>query len=89
MRCLKSTAVLPLLTLLVLPLAVQAQVYKWRDAAGNIHYGDQPPAGTPAQPRKLDPANAASAYTAGRQRGPWPKPGWRSPSQATVNSRPR
>lgn len=67
MRCLKSTAVLPLLTLLVLPLAVQAQVYKWRDAAGNIHYGDQPPAGTPAQTRKLAPANTASADAAAAQ----------------------
>lgn len=60
MRCLTFTAVLPLLTLLVLPLAAEAQVYKWRDATGKIHYSDKPPAGTPAQSRKLGPANSAS-----------------------------
>lgn len=26
-------------------LAASAQVYKWRDAAGNIQYGDHPPSG--------------------------------------------
>jgi hypothetical protein len=60
MRCLISVAVLPLLTLLLLPLAAQAQVYKWRDATGKIHYSDKPPAGTPAQGRKLGPANSVN-----------------------------
>lgn len=35
---------------LLLSLMVQAQVYKWTDTDGKIHYGNQPPAdGQPAQ----------------------------------------
>lgn len=35
---------------LLLSLVVQAQVYKWTDTDGKIHYGNQPPAnGQPAQ----------------------------------------
>lgn len=30
-------------------LAAPAQVYKWRDAAGNIQYGDHPPSGIDAE----------------------------------------
>ncbi len=39
---------LPLLLLLALaglPLAAGAQVYKWTDANGTVHYADAPPAG--------------------------------------------
>lgn len=68
MRSLTSAAVLPLLTLLLLPLAGQAQVYKWRDATGKIHYGDQPPAGAQAQSRKLTPDNSLSDDTSGAQK---------------------
>ncbi|MBK8537383.1 MAG: DUF4124 domain-containing protein [Candidatus Competibacteraceae bacterium] len=36
--------------LLLLSLTAQAQVYKWTDSDGKIHYGNQPPAeGQPAQ----------------------------------------
>lgn len=68
MRILSSIAVLPLLTLLLLPLGAEAQVYKWRDATGNIHYSDKPPAGAPAQGRKLGSANSASDDTPGAQK---------------------
>lgn len=33
--------ILPLLLLATLP--IQAEVYKWTDAGGNIHFGDAPP----------------------------------------------
>ncbi|NII12016.1 DUF4124 domain-containing protein [Oleiagrimonas sp. C23AA] len=36
------TLLLPLLVL-ALPLAAQAQVYKWTDAKGTVHYSDAPP----------------------------------------------
>lgn len=42
-----------LLLLLVVAVNAPAAVYKWVDAEGNIHYGDQPPAGAPADPLKL------------------------------------
>ncbi|HET7268742.1 MAG TPA: DUF4124 domain-containing protein [Oleiagrimonas sp.] len=32
-----------LTTLLCIPLAVSAQVYKWTDAHGTVHYADTPP----------------------------------------------
>lgn len=32
----------------------QAQVYKWRDAKGAVHYGDQPPRGQPGLARLPD-----------------------------------
>ncbi len=62
MRSLPSIAVLSLLTLLLFTPGAEAQVYKWRDATGKIHYSDKPPAGMPAQNqnRKLGPANSAS-----------------------------
>lgn len=43
--------------LLLLPACVlAAAVYKWRDADGNVHYGDQPPPGQPAQSVDIDAA---------------------------------
>ena len=39
-----------LAAVLLLSLTAQAQVYKWTDSDGKIHYGNQPPAeGQPAQ----------------------------------------
>ncbi len=32
-----------LILLLALPLAVAAQVYKWTDASGTVHFSDSPP----------------------------------------------
>lgn len=34
--------------------SAQAQVYKWRDAKGVVHYGDQPPRGQPGLARLPD-----------------------------------
>ena len=35
---------------LLLNLTVQAQIYKWTDTDGKVHYGNRPPAdGQPAQ----------------------------------------
>lgn len=37
--------------LVILSLTAEAQVYKWTDAEGKVHYGSQPPAnGSSAQP---------------------------------------
>lgn len=68
MRSLPSIAVLPLLTLLLVPAAAYAQVYKWRDATGKIHYGDQPPVDAATPSRKLGPANSASDDTPAAQK---------------------
>lgn len=47
--------------LLSLPLAATAQVYKWTDASGKIHYSDQPPTQAKARSQTLAPAADASA----------------------------
>jgi len=51
--------------LLALPLLValtaQAQIYKWTDAQGRVHYGDQPP--TDARPGQIAPAPVPLATT--------------------------
>ncbi len=39
--------------LLPLCLAVDAQVFKWTDAQGKVHYGDQPPMDVKAQEMKI------------------------------------
>lgn len=42
-----------LLILLLTALVANAEVYKWVDEQGNVHYGDVPPGGTPAEPLQL------------------------------------
>lgn len=49
----------PLLIALV-PAAVAAQVYSWKDASGKIHYGDRPPAERNVESRKLPAAPSAT-----------------------------
>ncbi|MDX1656841.1 MAG: DUF4124 domain-containing protein, partial [Candidatus Competibacteraceae bacterium] len=34
-----------ILTVLLAPLPAQADIYKWRDEAGKVHYGAVPPPG--------------------------------------------
>ncbi|MBX2848564.1 MAG: DUF4124 domain-containing protein [Acidiferrobacterales bacterium] len=41
-----------LLVLLILPICVHAEIYKWIDDDGNVHFGDSLPAD--ANPEKLD-----------------------------------
>jgi hypothetical protein len=36
--------------------AVAAEVYKWTDALGQVHFGDRPPAGVQAMQKELRPA---------------------------------
>jgi hypothetical protein len=38
-----------LIALLLLPLCTTADVYKWTDANGQVHFGDRPPAEKPAE----------------------------------------
>jgi len=53
-----------LLLLLFLAMPVHAEVYKWTDDSGAVHYTDQPPPKTKTEPRKLNikpqPASPAS-----------------------------
>ncbi|MFO1428569.1 MAG: DUF4124 domain-containing protein [Candidatus Competibacteraceae bacterium] len=44
----------------VLATATPAQVYKWTDAAGQVHYGDHPPAQVSAEPLEIVPPPADS-----------------------------
>lgn len=48
---------------LSLPLAATAQVYKWTDASGQVHYSDQPPSDQ-AQAIKGAPAPSEDASAA-------------------------
>src|SRR5512143_4347990 len=44
----------------LLATAAQAQVYKWTDAAGQVHYGDRPPAQVPTEQIEIIPPPADS-----------------------------
>jgi hypothetical protein len=57
------------LAALLLPAAAIAQIYQWKDAAGKVHYSDQPPPSAMKQertfvPRGMTPAPAAPASEA-------------------------
>jgi hypothetical protein len=63
-----------LLTAILIPLSpVSAQMYKWTDADGKVHYSDQPPPqgaksqGTIAKPRPAPQAPAQPGETAAAQ----------------------
>ncbi len=45
----------PILLLVLGMCTVQAQVYKWVDADGNVHYGQNRPRGVEAAPVKVQP----------------------------------
>jgi len=54
--------------LLLLPVCVSAAgIYKWRDADGRIHYGDQPPPDRQAQPMNIEAAPPPDPGAAQRQ----------------------
>lgn len=40
----------------------QAQAYRWKDSAGNVHYGDAPPPGVHATPLNLPAAPPAASH---------------------------
>ncbi|MBU1235359.1 MAG: DUF4124 domain-containing protein [Gammaproteobacteria bacterium] len=46
--------------LLVLPLVANAQVYRWKDASGKVHYSDQPPAERSIGSQRLAPPTSYS-----------------------------
>jgi hypothetical protein len=54
-----------LIAILLLPLAVAAQVYTWKDASGKIHYSDQPSPeqGTNSRVLPTDDTDAADPAT--------------------------
>ncbi len=49
MRHSNPILLLSLLTTLLIPAAVQAEMYKWTDSQGVVHYGDHPPPGQETQ----------------------------------------
>lgn len=57
-----------LAVLLALAWPAMAGVYRWRDADGRMHYGDQPPAGVQAEPLPLDPSPPARGGIADAER---------------------
>lgn len=48
----------------MLVASAHAQVYQWKDASGQIVFGDQPPAGVDARLVKAHPASGTKAATA-------------------------
>ena len=59
-----SKTIIILLFLLFSPNSVMAEMYKWVDDAGNVHYGDTPPG--KIQSQKMKPAPAADEKEAQR-----------------------
>jgi len=57
----KATAILVLCCLVVLP--VSAEVYKWTDAQGRVHYGDRAP-DQDVKPMDIDPHSNSSSGVA-------------------------
>jgi hypothetical protein len=47
------------LLLLMLALPAHAQMYKWTDANGTVHYSDRPQDGVAAKPLQTESAPAA------------------------------
>lgn len=58
---------LAIVTLLLHCCGAAADVYKWQDAHGNIHYGDHPPPGQHAQPLNIEAAPAPDPGAAQRR----------------------
>lgn len=58
--------VILLLALLAAPAG--AEIYKWTDAQGEIHYGDQPPSSTTPKPFHLQTSEAAEVRAAEARR---------------------
>ncbi|KPC50540.1 DUF4124 domain-containing protein [Amantichitinum ursilacus] len=58
----------PVLALVLcgLALTAQAQIYKWKDADGSIHYSDQPPTNAQTKSKVVDvKAQSVSGYSTG------------------------
>lgn len=58
--------IIVLLAMLAVPAG--AEVYKWTDARGEVHYGDQPPSSTTPKPFHLQTSEAAEARAAEARR---------------------
>jgi len=74
-------------------LSAHAQVYKWSDGDGHIHYSDQPQAGVNAKELKVPQAPAQAAPTAAtdnwQERDRVSRENWsrQSAAQETINAR--
>lgn len=53
-----------LLALLALPVALAGdEVYTWKDATGQVHYGNRPPEGQAAKPIPVQPSDRIYSWT--------------------------
>lgn len=57
-----------ILLLAMLAAPAGAEIYKWTDAQGEIHYGDQPPSSTTPKPFHLQTSEATEARAAEARR---------------------
>jgi glutaredoxin len=48
---------LPVFLVLLFSAAASCEIYKWADTAGNVQFGDRPPASALAQPVEIRPVN--------------------------------
>lgn len=62
----RSAAAVALSLLLLIPAAVQAQVYKWTDAAGSVHYSQTPPPSQHYTEMAVTPPSSTSDQDAGQ-----------------------
>ncbi len=58
---------LVLLGLTILAGAAPAEIYKWVDAQGKVHYSDSPPPGDAANPVELPPQPSEESLERGRE----------------------
>lgn len=81
-----------ILALFLLPLAAQAEIYKWVDEKGNIHYGDEPRGkgaermrrlpglstySPPPMPKEKEPADELGEELRTAEPAPKPQPAYR------------
>lgn len=52
--------VLAVLAALSVPAVLASQIYKWRDAQGQVHYSESPPAGVPAEKLNVETTSGHS-----------------------------
>lgn len=76
-----------LLGLMLLPcLALAGEMYRWVDANGKVHYGDQPP--PQAQREQALPDYVPGQSPQGQAAAPTPTPGAQAPQQVELTELP-
>lgn len=79
----------------IVPVADATEVYRWVDAEGNVHFGDRPPIGRPADQIEVrPPAGAVSLPDAEEilrrpvRREGQPEPGSEPPEEIEIQPEP-